>query len=312
MPSPSEVHVSVPLSNLAIKFPNPEFVGERILPVIPVMKESDKYYIHDKTDRRRIISLRADKDTSRRIKRGTTTDTYTAQEYALHDLVSDREKANADSAIKPVQDSVDNVLQNLLLDQEFRIRDAIDAGVTAEAIPSPKWDGTSPTIEKDVDTAKESVRQNAGKTANRIMIPTAVKLYVKRDSTVRNLLRYTVNKNQGEVLVQDGDLPPVLWNLRVITAGSIYDSSNPGQNESITDIWGDNVLVYIFDNRVSLRQMSLGYIMRVRQGGRLTTVVKRWRDNPRDSDVIQVSIIEDEKIVAATAGYQITNTLHSV
>lgn len=309
MPTPSEVHVDIPLSNLAIKYQNPAFVGEKILPVIPVKFESGKYYKFGKDDQRRVLSLRADKDTSKRASLTRTTETYSAQEYALHDLVSDREKRNADTQIKPEKDAVNYITQRLLLDQEFRIRDAVNDGVTAQTIPNPKWNGTSPTIEDDVDVAKKSIRQNAGILPNRIMLPADVKDVVKKDSTVRNLLRYTVARMQGEVLVRDGDLPEVLWNMRTVIAGAIYNSANEGQDASISDIWGDNVLVYFYATGVSLQQLSLGYVMRVKQGAGLTIMTKRWRDNPRDSNVFQVGIIEDEKIVASECGYQITDCL---
>ncbi|KKK70436.1 hypothetical protein LCGC14_2924000, partial [marine sediment metagenome] len=104
-----------------------------------------------------------------------------------------------------------------------------------------KWDGTSPTIEADIDTAKKSVRQNAGVLANKIIMSADVKDVVKKDSTVRNLIRYTMPAAAG--LLTNGELPPVLWNLKTIIGNSIENTANEGQANAITDVWNDNVSV---------------------------------------------------------------------
>ena len=44
------VHISAPLTNLAIKYKNLALVGEKVLPIVPVVKESDKYYVFRKEE----------------------------------------------------------------------------------------------------------------------------------------------------------------------------------------------------------------------------------------------------------------------
>ena len=125
---------------------------------------------------------------------------------------------------------------------------------------------------------------------------------MKRDSTVRNLIRYTV---PNDILLRNGDLPPVLWNLEVITAGAVRNTANEGQTESLTDVWPDSVLVFYKEATPSLDALTLGYIFRV--GSFMT---KTYRVETRAGDMIEVSTIQDEKIVANTCGYLITDVLH--
>lgn len=290
---------------MAIKYKNLAFVGERILPVVPVVKESDKYYVFAKEE---LIIERAQRAAGAEAKEITwdvTSETYTAEEYALKHLVPDRIVANADVAVRPKITATQKVTKKLQLAEERRIallvQNTANLASGHNATPTIKWDGTSPIIENDVDTAKNQVRTTAGVEPTSIVIPYKVSQAVKRDSTVRNLIRYTVPAYE---LLRNGDLPPVLWNLEVIIAGAIYNSANEGQSESLTDVWVDNVLVFYKEANPSLDALTLGYVFRV---GAFS--VTTWREDARKGDMIEVSQIQDEKIVASGAGYLITDVL---
>ena len=51
-PTPSDVHVNQPLTNISIAYLQSQmrFVADRIFPVIPVEKQSDRYYTYDRGD----------------------------------------------------------------------------------------------------------------------------------------------------------------------------------------------------------------------------------------------------------------------
>jgi len=300
--TPKTVHVDAALTNLAIKYKNMGLVAERIFPIVKVMKESDKYYVFNREELIIEKTLRAAGSESKEITWDVSTSTYSANEHALKRLVPDRVKANADSPVRPNVTTTQKLTNKLLLAQEKRIQAIVQdtAQVTGGANPTTQWDQTSPVIENDVDAAKDGVRQAAGVEPTSIVLPYKVAQIVKRDSTVRNLIRYTV---PGDILLRNGDLPPVLWNLEVIVAGAVYNTANEGQSESISDIWNDNVLVFYKEANPSIDALSLGYIFRVND-----LVVKTWRDEPRGGDMIEVSMLEDEKVVANGAGYLIRNT----
>lgn len=300
--TPKSVHVDAALTNLAIKFRNMALVAERIFPVVPVVKESDKYYIFRQEELIIEKALRAAGAESKEIKWDVDTSTYSAEEYALKHLVPDRIMDNADNVVRPKMTSTQKLTDKLLLAQERRVQQIAQntTFITNNAAPSVQWDQASPNIENDVDVAKNSVRTNAGVEASSIVLAYKVAQIVKRDTTVRNLIRYTV---PGDVLLRNGDLPPVLWNLEVIIAGAIRNTANEAAAQSLSDIWTDDVLVFYKEATPSIDALSLGYIFRV---GNFVT--KTWREEPRAGDMVEVSVIEDEKAVAAAAGYLITNT----
>jgi len=304
-----DVHISTPLTNLAISFGNLGFIASELMPIIPVLKEADYYYVFQKEELRRINSLRVMGAEAHEVDWAVTSETYKAEEYALRMLVPDRLVTNADPAVRPEMNTAKKLLAWILLDYEKRVQALVQepGGVLASATPAEKWDGTSPVIETDVDTAKKSVRQNAGAMPNTILMSADVKDVVKKDSTVRNLIRYTMPAAAG--LLTSGELPPVLWNLKTVIGNSVENTANQGQTNVIADVWNDNVLVSHIDPTPSLEALTHGFTMRVRQNGKLDVVVSKWREDKRKGNMIEVSVIQAEEICADECGYLITDAL---
>ena len=308
MPSkPSDVHVNVPLTNFALQFRNRAFVAEEVFPVVPVVHESDVYYTFSREELRDVDTLRAAGTLAKEVEWVPSTATYTAEEYALRHLLPDRIINNADVPVRPQMNTTSKLMKWIMLGQELRVQQVAQnsGNVVATVAASPKWDGTSPTIEKDIDTAKDSVRNNAGVEPNAILLAENVKDVVKRDSTLRDLIRYVINLGAGNRdLLMNGELPPVMFNLAIIVAGATQDTSKLGASSSIAKIWGDSVPVFYREQAVSLEALSWGYIMRVR-----TPMIKSYRDEHKDGEYIQASIIQAEELVTSNAANLITDVL---
>ena len=309
MPKKGDIHVDQAMTNLAISYRNPGFIADQVMPIVPVKKESDKYFKFSKEELRNIESLRAIGAKSHEVNWDVTSETYSAEEYALSMLVADRIVNNSDMPVRPRITTTKKLVDWLRLGYEKRVQKIAQdtANVTGSAAASPKWDGTSPTIETDVDTAKKSVRQNAGVMANRILLSADVKDVVKKDSTVRNLIRYTMPAAAG--LLTSGELPPVLWNLKTVIGNSIENTATEGQTNVIADVWNDNVLVYYVEANLAIDVLTYGYTLRVKQKGKLDILVVTWREDARKGDMLEASMIQDEKVVAEECAYLITDVL---
>lgn len=305
MPKRANIHIDAPLSNLAIQYRNLQFVADMVLPVLPVEKESDKYYVFSREELKEVDTHRAIGAPSNEIDWDVSSLTYSAEEYSLKKLLSDRVIRNSDAPIRPRITTMNKLMRLINLGYEKRVKNLVCGTTISSTVPTIKWDGTSPTIEADVDTAKAQVRLNAGVEPNRILMNDQVKDVVKRDSTVRNLIRYTINGSAGQELLVNGDLPPVLWNLAVTLAMATEDTAKKGVTASLSRIWDDDVLIWFAEPSPSLEALSLGYTFRVNGG----TVIKTWRNEERGGEMIEASVIQDEKIVAASAGYFLDNVL---
>lgn len=309
MPSVKSVHVDAPLTNVAVQYKNSALVGEKVLPVVTVVKESDKYYIFKKEelnlDLKRI--KRAAGAEALEIKWDVDTATYSADEYAVRYLLPDRVVNNADVAVQPRINTTKKLTNKILNSVEREVAQLVQNtnNVTSNAQPGVLWNASSGVvIEDNIDTAKNTIRKLIGIEPTSICLPYDVAQVVKTDSTLRDLIRYTVNGMGGKELLMNGGLPPVLFNLEVIIAGAIYNTANEGATESLDDIWEDNVLIFYKENAPSIDSLSLGYQFRV---ANLET--RSWREEKRKGEMVEVNMLQDEKIVAADCGYVIKSPL---
>lgn len=309
LPTVRNVHVDTPLTNFSIGYHPTGFVAERIAPPMKVNFESDKYYVWNRDSAFRVSSdgtgsLRADKTEAREVDFGLSTSTYTAEEYALKILVSDREKRNADSVLRLRESKLRRLQDILMLEQEIRVATLLTTGANWDAShtgqPSPQWNQSNALIEKNIDDAKEIVRLAIGFDPNTIIIPSAVAKVIKRDSEIRDLIKYTKND-----LLVNGDLPPVLFNLNVIIPGASYTASKEGAS-SITyaDVWGDNVLLLYVEEGQQIDSPTPVKIFRSENWN-----VRSWRVEEKKSEAIEVSVIQDEVLTSNISGYLFTNVL---
>ena len=307
MPQIGDVHVNAPLTNFALQFRNKPFVADDVFPIVPVVKESDLYYTFSREELRDIDTLRMPGALAKEIEWVPSTATYTAQEYAMRHLLPDRIVNNSDAPVRPRINTVAKLMKWIQLGIEKRVQAVCQnsGNAVATVAASPKWDGTSPTIEKDIDTAKDSIRNNAGVEPNAIVLAENVKDVVKRDSTLRDLIRYVINLGAGNRdLLMNGELPPVMFNLAIIIAGAVEDTSNTGQSSTIAKIWTDAVPVFYREMAPSLDSVTWGFQMRVQNA-----LVTTYRDEPRKGEWIEASVLQAEELVTSSAAVLITDVL---
>jgi len=301
----AEVHVSAPLTNIAVKYQDPAFIAEQIFPVVPVAKEADKYYQFGKERLRRVDTLRAIGAKSREVDWAPTTAEYNCEEYALKEFLADRVVNNADVAVQPVINTVQHVTHLVRRDYESRVQALVQSTgtitqyATATSIGGAKWDAASgQDPQKDVDNAKTTIRRAIGVQPNTMLLS---------EPCAQALVRWLKSKNAVTYMewLRESKLPPRLWELDLIIGSTVENTAMEGQAETIADIWGENVLVFYRHNGPpSLNMISLGFTIRQKN---FTT--KTWYDDEREGNYYQVSTIQTEKVVSASCGFLITDTM---
>lgn len=302
-PSAQESHIDTLLSNVSIKYTNGELVYDQIFPKVPVKKQSDLIPIFGKENFKRVSSRRADGDRSKSVYHTFSTDTYFCNAEALHGKVTDNEKENADQPIDPEMDCTEDVTERLLLEKECRVRDAILNGVTATSSPSVKWDAASGST-PDVDilnTAVATIHAAVFKVANTVIIPFNVAIVLTTNSTIKEIVKYTQN-----IMLLDGAilLPKVLWGLKVLIPGAGENTANLGQAETLSYVWGNNVIVAYVNPNPGIKRISLGYVFEYKP-----RTVKKWYEQAESSTYIEVEEKVTEKIIAKGCGYVLTDVL---
>jgi len=321
MPKVNEVHIDAALSNVSLGYHPIGMIAEKIFPIISVKKESDKYYEWNKGDAFRVpdTTMRADGTRSKTIGFGISTSTYSAEEYALNAEVTDRQLANADSVINLRSAKTRRLKDLIMLDQEIRVATLLTTQGNwastnrVQLSGTQQWNNASydntvsaSTIESRIDVGKEAVRtQTGGLEPNVVIIPSAVAKVIKKDSKIRDLIKYT----HADLLV-DGDLPPKLWGMDVIIPKTSKNTSKEGNaTQTLTDVWGKHVVLIYAPSNPGLDEFACGYIFRVSNSAHTPWGVRTWREEDRKAEIIETEICQDEKLVSNVGGYLIEDCI---
>lgn len=255
----------------------PGFTADVIAPVVPVTKKSFKFAtygndeLNDETETLAKPGVRPN-----RVRQQPPS--YTEKgcvRYAIDDFLSDDLLA-----LSPAleQRRAMKLGHKLALGVEKRVKTLLDASGAAISAPSVKWDASSGTIviEKNIDTARDAHVLTAKGEATHIVIPPDVARAMKRDATIRDLRKYT-----DPSLLINGDLPPILFGLRVVIPGALHNSGNPKQDfsQTVSRIWStDTVYLMTVDPNYDLDSFTaVGQAVFAEFGPRFAGY--RWRDS---------------------------------
>jgi hypothetical protein len=140
MPQPTggQVHIDAILTNISIAYLQNQdnFIADKVFPVIPVDKKSDKFFTYTKNDWfRDEAQRRAGGTESAGGGYGLSTGSYSADVFAFHKDVDDQTLYNADSPLNPLREATEFVTEALAaLAQAQAAADAAeDAQAEAEA-----------------------------------------------------------------------------------------------------------------------------------------------------------------------------------
>lgn len=303
-PTEKDVHVDAVLSGVSIRYTNDELIADQVLPVVPVKKESDKYYRYTR-NWRLPQSKRAAGAEANEVEWNVDTDTYSCEEYALKDFIPDRVRDNADNPLDMDVDTTEGLTELIQLGREKRVADiAFAAGTfgsqTSALSGTNQWSdyaGSDPL--GDVENAKATVHAASGKSPNVMIMGYQVFLKLKHHPDILERIKYT---QRGQVTA---DLLAALFEVDKLLVGkALYDSSQEGDSESLGYVWGKKVALLYAQPSPGLKKVSFGYQFQSR-GFR----TKKWRVEGREGDFIEAGEIRDEKIVAAACGYLYTTVV---
>jgi len=302
MPEPENVHIDQILTNISIQYRNAAYVGTQIMPVVPVKKRSDIYYVYDsKADRFRIpLTLRAPKSDSRTVDWKVTEDGYKCDEHALNDLIDDIERDNADKPLNLEVDTVEFLTDIVTLGLEMRIKTMLEASLTANAPTSGVWSdyteatGTDPI--SDIEEGKAAIHAVIFREPNVLLLGKAVYNKVRHHPKVIERIKYS---QKGVV---DSDLLATLFGIEKVIIGEAgYNTAKEGKTAVLSYLWGKNAILAYVEPKPGIKKFSLGYTF---QSKKFQT--RRARIETKHSDWFEVGDIETEKMICVACGYRIS------
>lgn len=314
-PVGGDAHLDAPLSNVAIRaFQSVDgYIAPLVMPVVSVAKQSNKYYVIDKDNWLRIEnSYRAPKAKPNRIEFQVSSDGYHADNYALATENAKEDLANADNAIRLRENSVQFVSEMLARDYEVRVANICTSGTQLGSYVSlsgtAKWsDYTNSDPISDVTTAQATIRAVTGFTGNTAIIDHDTHMIVRRHPKILDMFKYT----KGGMATMD-ELKEVFEVDNILIAKGIKNNQLAGATASITNIWGNNVLIARIQPGLSLQTATFGLTMRWQPSGIPAPMQVSRYDDPdpgKKVEVIEASVYQDEKVVAKDLSYGILSAI---
>lgn len=312
MPEFNTTHIDTVLSNIAVKYPLPEgMVADIILPTVNVSKESGIYWVYNKGDQNRIpFTKRSLRSESRRAGWEVSTESYRAEEYAINDLIDDREYQQADTPLDLQRDTVENLQRLMRLDREVRVHDLVTGPLVTKNTTltgTDQWrdagaSGATASPLFDIEAGSEAVRADTGVRPNLAVFGIEAWLAFSKVTQIFDRI-ITPGGNWGSPTITTDTARTLLAPYgitRVIVADGIQNTAGVGVADSFSDIWTDEVLLAYVEPNPGIKKVSFGYTFMSR-----AWQVRRTRVERQHSDWFEPSYVADEKLVAPDVAYLI-------
>jgi hypothetical protein len=284
---------------------NGQMVADSVFPMVPVDKQSNKYWVYG------MDNLRADDDTRRPGAESNEMDwtvsanPYYADGHALSQVIPDEWRENADAALDLDTDVTTQLTDKIWLNREVAAAAAIAAGVTASDQAGAKWDVDTTDPVKVIDTAKETIAPAVGQKPNVLLLSRPVFRGIRNNLLVKNRVSGALQGIDSSRITA-AQLAALLEVDEVLIGDAIKVTSAEGQTVTSSYVWGKTALLFYRPPSPGLRTVSLGYQFTWTKG-RLGSLVYKGRLDKRHSDWVEVMRYYDLRITAAGAGVYFTN-----
>lgn len=310
--TPGAVSRTQLLENLAVQYANEEFIGTRLLPIVPVQPSlglSVEYWLYDKANQ---FSYPSDEV-------GTTGAVNTVSEKVSKTstaLVRRALKEFSDSWVVSMQDNIVsrliapqmNVLHglNFLLEQRIAaiLVNSSNYGANTVALAGgDRWDTATGDPAAVVDAAKLALWSGTGPGRWVAFTSPAVHNVLKRHPAVLDTFKYTGNPPK---MATKAMLAEYFELDDYVVGAARYNSANEGQTASYSRIWTDVFGIVRVADSPSTQNASFGYTL---QQPMQTETWYIQGQGGRGGYYVQSSHADKSLIVCADCGYLVTTPI---
>lgn len=312
-----DLHINVPLSNMAIQYTPAGMISEQIAPIVTVGKQSDSYNTWSLADAYRLEEdKRAPGTEANVIERSVSSDTYFAKNYSLKDSIPYEDIRNADAAFIMTERSerVRYIKNKLYLNWEYRVGMQVTSGsnVGSYSGVASNWSdeatGNSDPM-NDLTTAMLNIEGVTGLMPNKAIFSKVAWKHFRNHADVIDRLYGNQTGASGRIIsVQQA--AGLLELDQILIGKAKYNSAGEGQDASLTDIWDSDVLLYYAPSAPSKVVPSFMYSFRWPVIANMQAKV--FQRERHEAEQVQLGYYQDEKITAPTLGFLITSVASSV
>ena len=321
MPDLSLLYLDQPLTNISIRYQNFDFMAEKFYPPVPVKFQTGRVPRYWFEQFRPYEDIRQQGGESYEIAPWSLDmPPYFCVDHSLKDNITDEMRANNALGGDLEVNTVENLTQSVLLNLErFAFNKMMGAGSPVYSTTlsgTSQWsDYTNSDPVVAVENARVQITQTVATQPNTFAVSFPVYTYLRQHPLIIDRFKYTELPSGYPSMNQ---LASVFGVKNFWVMQALYDSANEGvstapnaainpanYNTSLEFIWGNNaVLAYIPDGPEKL-QVALGYTFRwlfgaPELGG---TLVKRYREEKKSTDVVEVHRYHDIQNLVAGSAY---------
>lgn len=244
MPEPSQqqVHVNRPLTNISQAYMQDasNYIAAKIFPPVPVLKQSDLFWIYTKGDWfRDEAQIRTDGTQSAGGGYGLSTAPYYAPVYAFHKDVGPQTRANTDVPLNADRDATIFVTERMLLKREIlvcakalAVSTWTGSSTSGDFTPSPQWNLANSTPIEDITTQTWAIQATTGKFPNRFILGPRVWQVLSNHDEVIQRIKYTQRAVVTTDLLASLIAPPGVDDFQVLVAAAIINNAAQGAADS--------------------------------------------------------------------------------
>lgn len=304
------VHTDAVLTNFSKKYENSEYIGEQLMPVVPVVKRSDIYYTYPKRERLAgpddALGNRA---SANELHETRSTDNYSVKDYGLKNFVEMETLRTQDAPLNEMLDLMESILDILALKREKRILTIVTTsgnydGNTTTA--TTNWnDSTGGSIVADLLGARSSLWHGGGSVRRIGFCPITVwNSGIANNPAIRELFKYT-----GSGLAFPSLVASYFRLDDILITEAREDTANEGQTASYARlVTADTFGIVTVANRPTIRSAHFGSTFRTND----SPVTTQWftPDVGKAGGIYGRSAFsEDYKVVAGDTGFYLTSLL---
>jgi hypothetical protein len=311
-PTPNAVHVDAPLSMISVAYLQDQthFVATQVFPVIPVEKQSDKYFVYTKNDWFR-DEAQPRAPASESAGSGYNLDSsnrYSCDVFAIHKDVDNQTLNNSDIPLNPLRDATQFVTQRMLVRQE--VQWAADYFTTSvwgnDVTPTNLWsDYTLSDPISDVETGKATILQNTGFMPNTLVIGYNVWKILHNHPDIVARINGGATTTQPAILTQQ-QIAAILEVDKIVIARAVYATNKEGETSAMAFTHGKHALLCYVNTSPSVLMPSAGYTFMwrgVSEGLGTNIGIKQFPMIHLDSQRVEAQIAFDNKVIASDLGY---------
>jgi hypothetical protein len=316
-PGRADVHIDRPLTQVSLAFLQAQdtFIADKAFPMVPVAKQSDKYFTYDRgMFNRDEMEKRAPATESAGASYTLSSDSYSADVWALHKDIADQVRANADSPLNLDREATEFLTVKALIRREKQW--ATDHFTTGKwttdqtgvaAAPSTneflQWNDAASTPIEDIRGRTTDVHKLTGFRPNKLVLGREV--YDKLLDHPDIVGRLDRGQTTGPAIVRRQNLAALFELEEILVMDSIENTAAEGATNVHAYIGGKSALLLYTPRSAGLMIPSAGYTFTwtgLLGANALGTSISRMRMEKRKADRVEIEQAFDQKLVAADLG----------